>query len=98
PPKAAGRRAIEPAAPVLPAEVVASLQEGRFAEAETALSGLMPRAKGPADRAYHALVLGIAQRLGGKAESARTTLRAALDAAPKGPWAAKLRVELAGVE
>jgi alpha-2-macroglobulin len=94
----AGHRAIEPAAPVLPPEVVAAMQEGRFAAAETALGKLSAAEKDPAARGYLALVQGVAQRLGGKGEAARATLRAALDAAPKGPWAAKLRLELAGVE
>jgi TolA-binding protein len=98
-PKAvAARRAAEPAAPVLPAEVVAAMQEGRFAEAEEALGRLSEAEKQPTGRAYLALVKGVAQRLGGKSEAARATFRAALAEAPRGPWSAKLRLELAAVE
>ncbi len=93
-----GKAAITPAAPLLPAEIVAALQEGKFAEAETALSALKARSNDPAERAYLALMTGIAQRLAGKNDDARKTLRGALDAAPKGPWALKIRQELAGVE
>jgi uncharacterized protein YfaS (alpha-2-macroglobulin family)/TolA-binding protein len=92
-------RAFEPAAPVLPAEVVAALQEGRTADAIAALDAL---AKAPGatadDRAYAALIGGIARRLGGKLDDARAVLAAALEAAPQGRWAAKLRGELTTVE
>ena len=94
----AARNAIAPAAPVLPAEVVALLQEGRFAEAEAALAKREPTVADRAGKSYNALILGIAQRLGGRAEAARATLRAALEADPKGLWAAKIRLELAGIE
>ena len=94
----AARNAIAPAAPVLPAEVVALLQEGRFAEAEAALAKREPTIADLAGKSYNALILGIAQRLGGRAEAARATLRAALEADPKGLWAPKIRLELAGVE
>ena len=90
--------AVTPAAPVLPAAIVTALQEGRFAEAEAALVKRAPTLTSPADGSYNALILGTAQRLGGKPEAARATFRAALDAAPKGPWAPKIRLELAGVE
>ena len=46
----AGHRAIEPAAPVLPAEVVAAMQEGRFGEAEAALGKLAARPRRPGGR------------------------------------------------
>ena len=98
PPSTAGRKALEVAAPVLSGEVVAALQEGRFAVAETSLKALSAKTDDPSTRAYLALVEGIAQRLGGKSDAARATFSAALEAAPKGPWAAKLRLELAGVE
>ncbi|HEX8203732.1 MAG TPA: tetratricopeptide repeat protein, partial [Isosphaeraceae bacterium] len=91
--------AIVPAAPVLPADVVAALQEKRYAEALGALDKLAgdPQAKDPA-RSYYALVRGIARRLAGRLDEARTGLQAAIDAAPRGPWTAKLRGELAAVE
>src|SRR5262249_20053698 len=56
-----------------------------------------PKAKA-ADRAYIALVSGVARRLSGRLDEARATLSAAIAAAPQGPWLAKLRAELAGVE
>ncbi len=92
-------KAFEPAAPVLPASLVAALQEGRHADAVSALDALVkaPDAK-PDDRAYYALIGGIARRLDGKLDDARAVLSAALEAAPQGRWAAKLRGELAAVE
>ncbi len=73
------------------------MQEARFADAETALDRLGKTEKDAGTRAYLALVQGIAQRLGGKRDEARATLESALRAAPAGPWAAKIRLELAGV-
>jgi len=94
-----GRGAIEPAAPVLPAEVVGALQEGRFAAAIEGLDRFAadPKVKGEG-RAYAALVGGVARRLSGKLDDARKTLAGALAADPKGRWAAKLRSELTAVE
>lgn len=94
----APRTAVEPAAPVLPAEVVAAMQDGRYAEAGTALSALAEKARSDEDRAYYALIRGVAERLGGRGESARQILTTALEAAPQGRWAAKLRAELAAAE
>ena len=93
------KRAVEPIAPALPAKVGDLMQEGRFDAAagalEAALKGPEPAAK---DRGYFAVVEGVALRLAGKPAEARKPLQAALDAAPAGPWAAKLRAELAAVE
>jgi len=86
------------ATPVLPAEVVAALQERRFADAEARLEKLADAAKSADDASYYALVRGIAQRLDRKGDAARETLTAALKARPRGLWAAKLRFELATVE
>src|SRR5262249_26183154 len=69
-----------------------------FAAAESALKALAATAVDPAARAYLAMVEGIAQRLDSRPDAARATFRAALDAAPKGPWAAKLRLQLAAGE
>jgi uncharacterized protein YfaS (alpha-2-macroglobulin family)/tetratricopeptide (TPR) repeat protein len=93
-----GRQAVAPVAPDLPGGVVAGLQAGKYAEAADALAKLAddPKAK-PEDRAFYALVRGIAQRLDKKLDAARATLDAAVEAAPQGPWAAKLRSELAAV-
>lgn len=92
------RAAVEPAVPVLPAEVVAAMQEGRYANADTALTALAEKAKTDEERAYYALIRGVAERLGGQGEAARRVLAKALEAAPQGPWAAKLRAELAAAE
>lgn len=93
------RSALEPAAPPLPAEVVAALQEGRFDDA----AGELQKLQGPAqtsedERAYFALVRGAVLRLNGALEPAREALTAALEKAPGGTWAAKLRAELAALE
>ncbi|MDR3636348.1 MAG: MG2 domain-containing protein, partial [Isosphaeraceae bacterium] len=94
----AAKGAIAPAAPVLPAEVVAALQEGHFADAQAALAKLADGAKDRSEKTYYAYIRGIALRLDGKKDDARETLSAALEADPKGTWAAKLRFELAAVE
>jgi TolA-binding protein len=95
----AARRAVEPAAPSLPAEVVAAMQEGRFDEAIKSLERQAADPKSKADeRAYVAWIGGVARRIAGDLDGARATLSKAIDASPKGPWAAKLRAELAVVE
>ena len=98
-PAVAGRRAVEPAAPVLPAEVVAAMQEGRFAEAEAALGKLARRGegrrrRGPTSRWSRGSRSGSAAR---PTRRGRRSPRRS-KAAPEGPWAAKIRLELAGVE
>lgn len=92
----AAARALEPVAPVLPGEIVAALQEGRFDEAAAALDKLGADAK-PELKVYSGLVAGIARKQARKLDAARASLQAALDAAPEGPWAAKVRSELAAV-
>ena len=95
----AARRAIEPVAPPLPAEAVAALQEGRYADARKALDARAGEPDATADdKAYLALVRGIALRLEKRPDDARAALREALKATPKGTWAAKLRAELAATE
>ena len=92
-------RVVEPIAPTLPADLVAALQEGRFA---TAIEALDARAAAPdikpEDRAYLGLIGGIARRLAGRTDDARATLKAAIEGAPTGPWMHKLRAELAALE
>ncbi len=73
-------------------------RRGEYDEAATAFDRLIAEAKTPSDRSYYRFLRGIAERLGGKAEDARRTLTEALEAEPKGPWAAKIRFELAAVE
>ncbi len=86
-------------APVLPGEILQSLQAGKYAEAADALAKLeaQPDTK-PADAAYFRLVHGIALKLGKSYDDARSTLEKALKDDPDGPWTAKLRSELAAVE
>ncbi len=92
-------RVFEPAAPILPAEIIAALQDHRYPEAIKGLDALsaQPNVK-PGERAYYGLIGGIARRLNGALDPARTTLEAALKADPKGPWGVKLRSELTAVE
>ncbi len=92
------RAAIDPAAPVLPAEVVAAMQEGRFGPAQEALVRLASETTKASEKAYYGLIRGIAQRLAKQGDEARKTFNAALEADPRGPWAPKLRLELATVE
>ena len=87
-----------PAAPVLPAEIVDSMQEGRYDEAGRLLAALAERTKSTDDKAYFSYVGGIAQRLGGHRDSARELLRKASLVDPKGRWVVKIRYELAGLE
>ena len=82
----AAREAIVPPAPVLPGAIVSALQEGRFAEAVTALNGLAEKAKDADERDYYALIRGVALRLAGKGDEARRTLNDALTAHPKSRW------------
>jgi len=99
------KRAVGPVAPELPPLVVERMQEGKYAEAifliefdERKVGEKRFTKLTPDDRAYLALVKGIALRLAAKPDVARKVLQAAIDAAPAGPWAAKLRAELAAVE
>ncbi|HWE39008.1 MAG TPA: tetratricopeptide repeat protein, partial [Isosphaeraceae bacterium] len=94
-----GRKAVEPVAPPLPGEVVGAMQESRFDDAIKGLDAFANDPKTKDDgKAYAALVGGVARRLAGKLDEARAVLTAAIAAAPKGRWAAKLRSELAAVE
>jgi uncharacterized protein YfaS (alpha-2-macroglobulin family) len=95
------KRAVQPIAPVLPGDVVSALQAGRFEDALTAIDRWKadPKTKPTADdKAYDALIRGIALRLAGKNDDARKTLATALEAAKGNTWAAKLRAELATTE
>ena len=97
-PATTGKRAVAPIAPEVPAAVVAAMQEAKYAEASTALDRLIAEAKTPSDKSYFRFLRGIAERLGGKTDDARRTQTEALALEPKGPWAAKIRFELAAVE
>ena len=99
PAQPAARRAVEPATPELPAAIVAAMQEGRYAEADNALSALAKASKASGEmKAYVAVIRGVALRLSGRLDAARELLSAALEDAPRGRWAAKARSELAAVE
>src|SRR5271155_5485801 len=82
------RAAIEPAAPVLPAEIVAAMQEARYGPAQEALTKLSAQATKASEKAYYGLIRGIAQRLAGQGDEARKTFNAGLEADPRGVWTA----------
>jgi uncharacterized protein YfaS (alpha-2-macroglobulin family)/TolA-binding protein len=91
--------AVDPVAPELPAEVVAAMQDRHEGEAIAALETLARSLDAkPDDRSYVRLVQAIAQRLAGRRDEARATLRAAIEAAPRNRWSGKLQFELAAVE
>ncbi len=92
------KRAIEPAAPLVPASVVAAMQAGQYAAAIQEIGELSRQAKSVEDQSYFGLLKGIAERLANERDTARDTLRKSLEAEPKGRWAAKIRFELAGIE
>ena len=97
-PSTAAKTAIEPVAPVVPAEVIAALQGGEYETARKALITLGTTAKDRDQGAYYAYLQAIAERLSGQRDEARETLRKGLSASPTGRWAPKLRFELAGIE
>ena len=96
--KPPANRAVAPITPELPGAVVAAMQEGNYDAASAALDRLIAGAKSASDKSYYRFLRGIAERLAGKAEEARATLTDALKQEPSGPWAAKIRFELAAVE
>ena len=89
--------AVAGATPAIPPELVSAMQEARYAEALSALDALEKNTTDPDTRAYLSLVRGIALRLARRFDDARAVLSKAIQARPKGPWAAKLRAELAAV-
>ena len=95
---ATARSAIDPAAPVVPAEVVAAMQGGEYETARRALIALGEKSKDREESAYYAYLQAVAQRLAGQRDGARETLRKAIQANPAGRWAPKMRFELAGLE
>ncbi|HEX3448928.1 MAG TPA: hypothetical protein VHS97_11775, partial [Isosphaeraceae bacterium] len=94
----AAKGAIEPVAPVVPSEVVAALQQGDHETARKALIALGDKSKDRDEVSYYAYLRAIAERLAGRRDAARETLGTALKANPVGRWAAKIRLELAGIE
>jgi tetratricopeptide (TPR) repeat protein len=98
-----GRAAIEPAAPVVPGEVVASMQAGRYEEACRALIALGEQAKDRDDGVYFAYLRAVAERLAGNRDAARETLQTAMRVETKPGeagwrWTTKIRFELAALE
>ena len=101
PPAAAAaiaKNAVAPAAPVLPAEVIDAMQEGRYDAAGRLLATLAETTKSTDDKAYFSYVGGISDRLGGHRDAARAILQKAVALDPKSRWAIKIRYELAGLE
>ena len=92
------KRAVSPITPNVPGPVVAAIQEGKYDEAAAALDKMIAEARTPVEKSYYRFLRGVAERLVGKAVEARRTLSEALADDPKGPWAAKIRFELAAVE
>src|SRR5437868_5446560 len=62
----AGAAAIKPAAPVIPGEIIAALQEARFDAARAALAAMREKAADALTRAYLGYLQGIAERLAGR--------------------------------
>ncbi len=91
-------KATDPIAPVLPRSVAGPLEEGRYAEAVSAIDALIKPDQPPADRAYLGLVKGIATRLSGSIDGGRKALQNALEADAKGVWSGRIRFELATLE
>ncbi len=94
----AARETISPAAPVVPGEIVAALQEARYEAAREGLAKLREAAKDRDDRAYFGYLQGIAEHLAGHGEAARATLHAAAAENANGRWLPKIRFELAAIE
>ncbi len=92
------RGAVEPPAPVLTADLVAAMQEGRYDDARGVLMGMAERAADADDRAYFTYLRAVAERLAGHRDAARDALRTALRVRPATRWDAKIRYELAGIE
>src|SRR5438067_797804 len=69
------KAAVRPVAPVVPDEVLAAMQSGRYAEAVAGLDRLATDAKLSADdRAFVSLLKATALRRSGKLDDARSTL------------------------
>ncbi len=90
-------KAVDPAAPVLPASIVAAMQEGRYTDASAAIDKESTRVKG-ADLVYYRLIQGSALRLDKKLDEARKVLSDAIAADREGVWRTKIEFELALVE
>ena len=94
----AARRAVEPAAPVLAGrgrrrDAGGAVRRRRGRAPEARRGGERRRRAAPTSRWSRGSPSGSAAR----PTRPRATLAAALKAAPEGPWAAKIRLELAGV-
>ena len=92
------KNALSPAAPMLPNDIVDSMQEGRYDESVRLLAALAEKSNSLDEKAYYSYVGGIADRLGGHRDAARELLRKAAQLDPKGRWVIKIRYELAGIE
>jgi TolA-binding protein len=92
------KAAIEVAAPLVPAEVVAAMQAAQYDVAGRQLDELAGKAKTADDRAYFSYLHAIAQRLAGQTGEARARLLKAIALDPDSRWSVKMRYELAGIE
>ena len=90
--------AIEPAAPLVPAEVVAALQAGEYDLVRRLLGAVADKAKTVDDRAYFAYLRAITERLAGNNAGRELFLMKSMLLDPDSRWAAKIRYELAGIE
>ncbi len=94
----AGRRAVVPAAPLPPAEVLEALEEGRFEQAAQALARQGAVEKDAEARGYFALLEAKALRLAEKRDQAQLVLKRALEQNPGGRFHRKLAGELADLD
>lgn len=98
PAQAAGKRALEPAAPLPPHGVLEALEEGQFAAAAQALAKLVETEKDADARSFFALLEANALRLAGQRDPSRVVLKRALEQNPRGRFHAKLAGALADLE
>lgn len=89
--------AVSPATPTIPAAILEHLLERRYVEAADALAKLGNETKDASDRAYLVWIRSGALRSAGRLDDASKLLVAAVEAAPSGPWAAKIRASLAAL-
>ena len=94
----AGRAAISPAAPVFPEKPLPHFRTATTRRLARLLSNCGKTPRTADERAYLGYLQGITERLAGRNDAARTTLRAAAAENPTGRWLPKIRFELASIE
>ena len=95
---AAGKKALEPPAPLPPAEAIDAIEEGRFDVAAQTLARRIEDEKDPDTRSFLALLEANARRLAGRRDEARAVLKRALGQNPHGRFHAKLAGALSDLE